>query len=237
MDRTNHANWNEEMESYEKELQSFFTRKEVLSHIFRNVVIECSECSCEEIIACMGVSQLKAQSIVLREPSRCVLETFPSAMYLDKDTIYFGVTIDLKFPQSEDYMKIFLNVEARKKYQSLYLSKNRGCFYGMEELDSPIKEKFTISGYGKAKKIYNIAVCFNTLSEQNNVIRIVTYPKNNFCKEDNFNFPEEDAVDVEIELTNVGTDKILQTIITEELEHIPQKNISCIAQTLYFDKY
>lgn len=234
MNRTNHANWNEEMKSYEKELQSFFTRKEVLSHIFRNVVKECSECSSEEIIACMGVPQLKAQSIVLREPSRYVSETFPSAMYLDKDTIYFGVTIDLKFPQSKDYMKIFLNVEARKKYQSLYLSRNRGCFYAMEELDSPSREKFTIPGYGKAKKIYNIVVCFNTLNEQKNDISIVTYPKTGFCTEGYFNFPEEDAVDIEIGLTNVGTNKMLQTIIVEELEHIPKKNISCIAEILHF---
>lgn len=219
-EKTNIANVIEKTEGnsqYDQQVKELLSDKNILAHILKGCVDECSRLSIEEIKDCItGEVAIDSSRIEGHQQEDNII---------GEGTIKYDIRFDIILP-SKDCAKIIIDIEAQKNDTSYDLV-TRGIFYIARMLSSQLKNEFEINkakSYDDLKKVYSIWICMNPPAKDEDSIT-----KYSFKQEDVFgtykgNARFDMATLIMIRLSNKGTESknsligMLSTLLSDNLK-------------------
>ena len=88
--------------------------------------------------------------------------------------IKFDVRFIALVPETEELVKLIINLEAQNDFHPGYPLIKRGIYYTSRMISSQYGTEFTGSGYGKISKVYSIWICPDPPVERKNTINRYT---------------------------------------------------------------
>lgn len=154
---------------YCKELLS---SKQILSRILKAVTDEFKEVPTSAIIDCIeGTPEISKQPVFGTSLKN---EKIIGSDTADSKPNEGTTTYDVKFitfaPTATSYVKMYMNIEAQKKYHTSYPLTTRGIYYCARMLSSQYGVELDKSNYGNIKKVYSIWICMNSPKKIGNTI-------------------------------------------------------------------
>ena len=128
--------------------------------------------------------------------------------------VTFDILFYAKVPNTDDVIKLIINIEAQKAIPTDYPLMKRVIYYGCRLISSQKERDFTKSDYGKIKKIYTIWLCFEPPKGKGSGINKYTITEKHLygsCKEDAENYALLNAVVLYIGNHKTG-DKLLNML-------------------------
>ena len=139
--------------------------------------------------------------------------------------VTFDILFYAKVPNTDDVIKLIINIEAQKAIPTDYPLMKRVIYYGCRLISSQKERDFTKSDYGKIKKIYTIWLCFEPPKGKGSGINKYTITEKHLygsCKEDAENYALLNAVVLYIGNHKPG-DKLLNMLLLIFKENLTTK--------------
>lgn len=179
---------------YDKTAKKLLADKQILAQIMKSCVAEYSKCSIEDIaekyiegLPEIGTAGVHADDTNRsRKPARggVISGNNTEDSTLTEGTIYYDVRFDAIAPkqtedeESEEYIRLILNVEAQTDFRPGYPLTKRAIYYCSRMISAQHGPVFTKSEYGKIRKVYSIWVCTRPAAEfQNTLTRYSIKPE------------------------------------------------------------
>ncbi|MFQ9084453.1 MAG: hypothetical protein ACLR5L_09510 [Clostridium sp.] len=153
---------------YDENVKKFLSQKNILAHILKYCVKEFSDMEIPNIIPCIeGEPEISKMKV---DASLTHMIDFYDVKSIDgmntEDTsreegkVFFDIRFYVRFPQEDELVKMFINVEAQNEVENLsYDIVTRGIYYCARMISSQKQREFVKSEYEKIKKVYSIWVC------------------------------------------------------------------------------
>lgn len=157
---------------YNEYCKELLSCKQILSRILHATTEEFEQMSFNTIQQCIeGTPEISSHPVYNDAMSN---EKIVGADTVDNKPGEGIVTYDIRFaayaPQAEHYVKLYVNVEAQKNYNTDYPLVTRGIYYGARMISSQYGVEFKNSEYGKIKKVYSIWICMKAPLYKGNTI-------------------------------------------------------------------
>lgn len=168
-------------EQYDACAKRILSHTDILAHILKATVRECIPYSIEEIKGFIR-SPVQISSVPVRSGITGVEDSVPG-----EGVVNFDLRFDMEIPRKDSLgIKLFMDLEAQKKFYLKYPIVTRGIFYGARMLSSQLDTEFSDSEYDQLKKVYSIWICMNAPKKAGNVIVEYRINKNEIggCLED-----------------------------------------------------
>ena len=159
---------------YDENVKKFLSQKNILAHILKYCVKEFSDMEIPNIIPCIeGEPEISKMKV---DASLTHMIDFYDVKSIDgmntEDTsreegkVFFDIRFYVRFPQEDELVKMFINVEAQNEVENLsYDIVTRGIYYCARMISSQKQREFVKSEYEKIKKVYSIWVCTSCKEE------------------------------------------------------------------------
>jgi hypothetical protein len=185
-------------------IKNVLAYKPILAHIFKDVVEECKDLSYEEITNCIErvcVNTVPVNPGLTNDQSRIEGKTQESFVPGEGKVIYDIATNLLLKSYDEIVVKILVDVEAQKDYDTGYDVMTRGIFYSARMISSQLGVEFTNSQkdpikYGNIKKVYSIWICTSVIKARENTIERCKLEYTVLPKGISFKKPKYDLIEV-----------------------------------------
>lgn len=173
---------------YDSACKKLLSDKQILAWILKCTVKEYQDCEIKDIIE-KYIEGTPEVAEVLVSPG----ETNSNITGMNSEDTVFNegkITYDIRFqavyPKSNEYIKLFINVEAQSKFYPGYPIPKRGIFYCSRMLSSQYATEFEAQHYENIKKVYSIWICMNPPKKAANTITRYYMEKENVvgAKED-----------------------------------------------------
>ncbi len=156
---------------YDTQVKKILSDKHILAWILKYSVEEFGESSIEQIYSCIeGEPEIAAVPVYpgSKKPDAIRGETTEDAV-----TNEGKITYDIRFhvvTPTEERIKMFINIEAQKKYHVGYDLVTRAIFYCARMLSAQLDTEFTADNYDDIKKVYSIWICMDVPKYAENTI-------------------------------------------------------------------
>ena len=166
---------------YDAQVKKILADKLNLAWIMRDVVSEFAGMELDKIVQCIeGDPQISEIPVKADMPAITGLSAEDKSV--KEGTIYYDIRFYAYAPGDNKPIKIFLNVEAQKKYNPGYSISTRGIFYGARMLSSQLETEFTLPNYDGLKKVVSIWLCMNPPKYIGNAISEYSIQKRDIIK-------------------------------------------------------
>lgn len=149
----------DEKAQYDMYAKRVLSNREVLARILQATTIEFSNYSLDEIMDCIE-GDLVPSTVSVHQGERIHgsqnEDAVPGEGKVTYDLVFYVVT-----PDSER-VKLIINVEAQKRYDTPYDLVTRGVYYCGRLISAQKTREFENSEYDDIKKVYSIWICMNS---------------------------------------------------------------------------
>ena len=243
-----------EVPEYDVQAKNFLKEKEVLSVILQDCVVEFKGVLTEDI-ARKFIEGTPLVSEVYVDPDADISSAFQQssgskiqgAANEDKTRDEGQVTYDIHFtalaPKSGRLIKLIINVESQKKYNTGYPMINRAVYYASRLISAQKNVEFKNDEYQNLKKVYSIWIILNPPKwMENKIICIDMYPHLLHDEEHFLNVLQDDCRIISIVFIGVGapdsgnlnnTLKMLTAVLSTDLTFEDKKDrLSALGMSL-----
>lgn len=156
---------------YDAQVKKILSDKRILAWILKHSVEEFRETSIEQAMACIeGEPEIATVPVA---PGSRKPEAISGAATEDSIPNEGKITYDIRFhvvTPTKERIKMFVNVEAQKKYHPGYDLVTRAIFYCARMLSAQLDTEFTADNYDDIKKVYSIWICMDVPQYAQNTI-------------------------------------------------------------------
>ena len=156
---------------YDAQVKKILSDKRILAWILKHSVEEFRETSIEQAMACIeGEPEIATVPVA---PGSRKPEAISGAATEDSIPNEGKITYDIRFhvvTPTKERIKMFVNVEAQKKYHPGYDLVTRAIFYCSRMLSAQLDTEFTADNYDDIKKVYSIWICMDVPKYAENTI-------------------------------------------------------------------
>lgn len=148
---------------YDEQCKKVLGDKNVLSWILQRTVREYAGMNREEIMKCIeGEPEIGSRRVNPGETNASQITGMANEDKVNEEgTIFYDIRFFAWIPKSREKIRLIINVEAQKKYHTVYSLTTRGVFYGARMISAQLGTEFEIPEYDKIKKVYSIWICMN----------------------------------------------------------------------------
>ena len=148
---------------YDEQCKKVLGDKNVLSWILQRTVREYAGMNREEIMKCIeGEPEIGSRRVNPGETNASQITGMANEDKVNEEgTIFYDIRFFAWIPKSREKIRLIINVEAQKKYNTGYSLTTRGVFYGARMISAQLGTEFEIPEYDKIKKVYSIWICMN----------------------------------------------------------------------------
>ena len=156
---------------YDTQVKKILSDKYILAWILKYSVKEFRKAEIQQVIACIeGEPDIEAVPVNpgSRKPGAIVGMAIEDAVLHEGKVIY-----DIRFrvvTPAKIRVKMYMNIEAQKKYHPGYDLVTRAVFYCARMLSSQLDTEFTTDNYDDMKKVYSIWICMDAPKYAQNTI-------------------------------------------------------------------
>ena len=158
--------------AYDAACKKFLACKPILAWIMKCCVKEFSACSIEDIVEKYIEGEPAVGSVGVHPD-----DTVPSIRGLNTEdktltegTVFYDIRFFAIAPDTQERIRLILNIEAQKDYNPGYPLLKRAVYYGARLISSQYGTEFQNSNYQDIKKVYSIWVCTNVPQSRKNTI-------------------------------------------------------------------
>ncbi|MCD8054389.1 MAG: hypothetical protein LUF00_10225 [Lachnospiraceae bacterium] len=160
---------------YDTQCKRVLAHKVILAWIVRYTMSEFSSLSLEEIQDCIEnpeISTVEVEPDIHRREKRSekITGLTTESTLPGEGRITYDIYFSLSLPGKNECRRIYVNVEAQKKYNPGYQILSRGVYYTSRMISSQRGTEFSDSDYDKLKKVCSIWLCLNAPAEIGNAI-------------------------------------------------------------------
>ncbi|MCD8054498.1 MAG: hypothetical protein LUF00_10785 [Lachnospiraceae bacterium] len=160
---------------YDAQCKRVLAHKIILAWIVRHTMSEFSSFSLEEIQDCIENPEISASEVepdILRGKKQVekITGLTTESSLPGEGRITYDVYFSLYLPGGNQCRRIYVNVEAQKKYNPGYQIPSRGVYYASRMISSQRGTEFSGSDYDNLKKVCSIWLCLNAPAEISNAI-------------------------------------------------------------------
>lgn len=170
-------------ERYDRACKVVLANKIFLARILKGCVDEFKNSTYDEIINCIeGTPEIG--DFPVRPDSHSKINGLSgedTSIY--ENTVYYDVKFDAAIPNSKDGMRLIINLEAQKKYNTGYPLIKRGIYYACRLISSQYGREFEHSHYEKIQKVYSVWICMDAPKKYRNSITEYSLFENNILGE------------------------------------------------------
>lgn len=173
--------------------KKIFGSKSMAAFVVKNTVSEFKDMTIEEIIPCfLGEPEVMSHSVEdipkTQNPEmiNCMNSESKSA---SEGEISYDVIFAMKTPDSEDEIKLIVDIEAQNDFFPNYHITSRGTYYIAREISSQKEHIFHKSEYDGIKKVYSIWICISPDKDARGIMNV--YELQERCVVGNYYFPKE----------------------------------------------
>lgn len=150
---------------YDAEVKKILSDRTILAWILKYTVSEFENFTIEEIRASIeGEPEVSAVPVYPgRKPSEAVTGSAVEDAVPNEGKITYDIRFYVITPGGKR-VKLYINVEAQKKYYAGYDLVTRAVFYCARMLSAQMDTKFGGKDYDEVKKVYSIWICLDTPS-------------------------------------------------------------------------
>ena len=218
---------NTQKKKYDAACKRLLGQKIILAQILKSCVKEFAEYSTKDIadIYIEGNPQIALIRVNPNETNKPLIQ----GSNTEDNSINEGkITYDILFyaivPQTEDVIKIIINVEAQRNTSPGYPISKRAIYYCNRLISAQYGREFTNSEYDKIKKVYSIWICLDAPEYKQNTITSYEIKEkliygNNKEELENYDLLTATIINVskDINKTNNNIIKLLSTLLSDTL--------------------
>lgn len=149
-----------EKSKLDAQIKKFLKNKKILARILKRFVSEFSDCSVEDIEQKYIVDGTISDetSVERDETNRDEIEGISNEdVTVTEGKIYYDVIFLVRVPDNkEEYIPMYINVEAQARYNRGYPLETRAFFYAARRFSSQLKSISHDTDYSKLRKVYSI---------------------------------------------------------------------------------
>ena len=172
-------------------VKNILAYKPLLARIFKEVVSECRDMSCDEIETCIEgdvlISKVYVDSGLTNAGER--IDGLNTETYFNEEGLdRYDIRTYLRLPGkgSSGYIKLIINIEAQNEDKPGYDIPLRALFYCCRMISAQQGVEFTTDSddpvkYGNIKKVYSIWLCTEAAQTRANSIEIYDIDRNFLC--------------------------------------------------------
>lgn len=156
---------------YNAQAKLLLANKQVLARIMKETTKEFRDYTIEEIIECIEESpEVGTKNVYAGNSKKQKITGLPQeSTIVDEGKVTYDVYFYARTHEQER-VKIYLNIEAQKKYHVGYSLVARGIFYCSRMISEQMDSEFTAENYDGIKKVYSIWICMETPEKIANTI-------------------------------------------------------------------
>lgn len=153
----------EQKKAYDEVCKKVLALKEIAARILAAVAEEMKGCSIEEIISCIGTSEIG--SVPVNADAPVIPLENSEDVTINEGTRFFDIKFNVRVPVSDEQIQLIINLEAQRDFNPGYSIIKRGIYYCSRLISSQYGTVFTKSDYNRIRKVYSIWVCTNPVDE------------------------------------------------------------------------
>lgn len=156
---------------YDAHVKRILSDKNILAWILKYAVSEFKEETIERIVACIE-GEPEVSTVQVKPGSRrteAVLGEKTEDIVPNEGQITYDIRFSVVTAATE-HIKLFINVEAQKKYHVGYDLVTRAVFYCARMLSAQMDTEFIADNYDDLKKVYSIWICMDEPEYAKNTI-------------------------------------------------------------------
>lgn len=169
---------------YDVQAKQVLSNKYILAWILKRVAREFQKMSVEQIVACIEKPEVDTVFVDpgatnrLSQSMEKITGLSNESPIHKEGTIFYDIRFFVNIPGKErETMKLIVNVEAQKAFETGYEIVTRGIFYGARMISAQLGTEFRHMEYDKIKKVYSIWICMNAPAYIGNAISVYAMEK------------------------------------------------------------
>lgn len=159
--------------AYDECCKSLLAHKSILAHILKECVSEFKDYDTKYIAEnCIENNPEISKASVHRNSKDTEKITGISTedKTIDEGAVYYDIRFVATLPETNESIRLIINIEAQNSYHPGYSLVRRGLYYCCRLISSQYETEFTGSDYDNIKKVYSIWICTNTPANVQNTI-------------------------------------------------------------------
>lgn len=147
---------------YNDQVKKILSHKTILAWILKYTLEELTEMSLQQIQECIeGEPEISTIKVENGYETERIIGSDTADIVVGEGNIYYDIRFHIYIPDTVEYIKILLNIEAQKDFYPGYQIVTRGIFYGSRMISAQQGTEFEIPDYDGIKKVYSIWLCMN----------------------------------------------------------------------------
>lgn len=159
--------------SYDKCCKSLLAHRKILAHILKECVREFKDFDVDYIAEnCIESTPEISEVGVHRNTPEKITGSNTEDKTIGEGAVYFDIRFVAVLPQTEEPVKLIINLEAQKNYYPGYSLVRRGLYYCCRLISAQYGTEFTGDNFNDIRTVFSIWICSNTpVYAQNTITR------------------------------------------------------------------
>ncbi len=158
---------------YDRYCKNLLTHKIILAHIMKECVREFKNYDADFIAKNCILDTPEVSEVAVHrntENTPKIIGANNEDTTMNEGTVYFDIRFVAVLPDTNENIKLIINLEAQNNYNLGYSLIRRALYYCCRLISSQYGTEFSNSDYNNIKKVYSIWICTNTPDYAENTI-------------------------------------------------------------------